>query len=138
MKKLFLLLLTTLTLSCCNNDDDSSSSSLPPATQTGAGTFACYVNGKPFIDTSGGYFNCFYQLVDGEYYFSISGYDDDLLPGNIFMGTYKKQIYEGDILSLLEDLDGNASGGVGFLFHLLITKFQIHLIILLASFILPN
>ena len=74
MKKLLLILLTTFFLSCCNKDDDNPQT-LPPATQTGAGTFACYVNGKPFIDTSGGYFNCYYQFTGGEYYFGIQGAD---------------------------------------------------------------
>ena len=76
MKKLFLLAAIALTLSCCNKDDDHTES-LPPATQTGAGTFACKVNGTSYIDTSGGYFNCFYQLVDGDYYFGIGGNDDN-------------------------------------------------------------
>jgi hypothetical protein len=76
MKKVFLLFAIVLTLCGCNNDDNNNET-LPPATQTGAGTFACFVNGKPFIDKSGGYFNCFYQFVDGEYYFSIGGEDED-------------------------------------------------------------
>ena len=68
--KLFIFLAIALTLSCCNKDDDNTES-LPPATQTGAGTFACKVNGTSYIDTSGGYFNCYYQLVGGDYYFGI-------------------------------------------------------------------
>ena len=44
---------------------------LPPATQTGAGTFGCLVNGVPYVDNSGR-FNCFYQLLNGKYYFNIS------------------------------------------------------------------
>ena len=44
---------------------------LPPATQTGAGTFGCLVNGEPYVDNSGR-FNCFYQLVNGEYRFNLS------------------------------------------------------------------
>ncbi|TDP60358.1 DUF6252 family protein [Flavobacterium dankookense] len=52
MKKLFLLLLTTFTLSCCNNEDDKPQNpidQLPPATQTGANTFGCLINGEPFV-----------------------------------------------------------------------------------------
>lgn len=52
MKKLILLLLTAFTLSCCNNDDDKPQNpidQLPPATQTGANTFGCLINGEPFV-----------------------------------------------------------------------------------------
>jgi len=48
MKRILLLLLTTFTLSCCNNDDDNPQNpldQLPPATQTGANTFGCLING---------------------------------------------------------------------------------------------
>lgn len=58
----------------CNNDDDSGCvgiDCLPPATTTGEGTFGCLVNDEPFVDNSGN-FNCFYQFVDGEYFFNIS------------------------------------------------------------------
>ena len=70
---LLLLLLTFFMLSSCNKDDNNCQGieCLPPATQTGAGTFGCLVNGVPYVDNSG-FFNCFYQLVDGEYYFNIS------------------------------------------------------------------
>lgn len=76
MKKtiLILCLLPLLSITSCNNDDDNNCQGidcLPPATQTGEGTFGCLVNGEPFIDNSGS-FNCFYQLVDGEYFFNIS------------------------------------------------------------------
>jgi predicted small secreted protein len=52
MKRILLLLLTTFTLSCCNNDDDKPQNpidQLPPATQTGANTFGCLINGEPFV-----------------------------------------------------------------------------------------
>ncbi|MDR6968236.1 hypothetical protein J2X31_002253 [Flavobacterium arsenatis] len=77
MKKIILIFAVILTFFGCEKNDDNNNETLPPATQTGAGTFACYVNGKAFIDKSGGYFNCFYQLVNGEYYFGISGLDDN-------------------------------------------------------------
>jgi len=49
MKKLFLLLFIIIFLSGCERDDNKNNT-LPPATQTGVGTFACYVNGKAFVD----------------------------------------------------------------------------------------
>ena len=115
MKKLLLILLTTFFLSCCNKDDDNPQT-LPPATQTGAGTFACYVNGKPFIDTSGGYFNCYYQFTGGEYYFGIGGDDNDLNPQNVYIQTQKKQIVQGQTYTFSVIQDGNAYAGCGFSF----------------------
>lgn len=119
MKNLILLLALTLILSCCNKDEDDTQT-LPPATQTGAGTFACFVNGKPFIDKTGS-FNCFYQFVDGHYYFGISGdnesFSNSYLPWGISLRTNKKTITENEILDLVENATGNASAG-GF-FHCL-------------------
>jgi len=117
MKKLILFtLLFTSLLSCCDKDDNEANEVLPPATQTGAGTFACKVNGQSFIDTSGGYFNCFYQLVDGKYFFGISGKDEGFKnsnsPWSISLGTNNKTINEGETLNLLSDVSGNAVGGV--------------------------
>ncbi|MAW93718.1 MULTISPECIES: hypothetical protein [unclassified Leeuwenhoekiella] len=70
--KIFLIIFTCFLISC-NKDDDGCRGvdCLPIATQTGAGTFGCLVNGEPFVDNSGR-FNCFYQLVDNKYYFNIS------------------------------------------------------------------
>ena len=80
-KKLYILLLLFFAVAgvgglflSCDNDDDSGCvgvDCLPEATTTGEGTFGCLVNGEPFVDKSGS-FNCFYQLVDGEYFFNIS------------------------------------------------------------------
>ncbi len=69
MKKIIfmLCLLPLMSITSCDDDDDNCQGidCLPPATQTGTGTFGCLVNGEPFVDNSG-FFNCFYQLVDGE------------------------------------------------------------------------
>ncbi|MFV0572247.1 MAG: hypothetical protein ACK5M1_07445 [Xanthomarina gelatinilytica] len=113
MKNLLFLLTITLTLSCCNKDDDNNTETLPPATQTGAGTFACKVNGQNFIDTSGGYFNCFYQFTGGEYYFGIQGSDTVGMITSVGLGTDKKQIEQGGVYQLIEPTDGNANGGTG-------------------------
>ncbi|NIK90774.1 hypothetical protein GZ212_01315 [Mangrovimonas sp. CR14] len=95
MKQIALLLFSIFLLFSCKNDDDNQEA-LPPATQTGAGTFACYVNGTSYIDASGGYFNCFYQLVDGEYYFHIAGEDSAFGISEITIYASKFEIYEGE------------------------------------------
>ena len=96
MKKLYytLLILSLLGLQGCFNDDDAPTT-LPEATQTGAGTFGCLVNGEPFIET-GSYFNCYYQYVNGGYYFSIgaeSEYNSSL--SLIVLGSVAATIEEG-------------------------------------------
>ena len=115
MKKLILLLLTTFTLSCCNKDDDKPSNpidQLPPATQTGAGTFGCLVNGEPFVDNSG-FFNCFYQLVDGEYYFGIRGRKESFI-NQIGIGSEKKNIDLDINHTLKSQQEGNFYGRISF------------------------
>jgi hypothetical protein len=101
MKKIFLLLITSFALWSCDKDDKPSNpiDQLPPATQTGAGTFGCLVNGVPYVDNSG-FFNCFYQLVDGEYYFGIQA---EANVGNIAamaIGSLQKEIVNGEIIPL--------------------------------------
>ena len=52
MRKLLLILITTFTLCSCDKDNDKPTnpvSQLPPATQTGANTFGCLINGEPFV-----------------------------------------------------------------------------------------
>jgi hypothetical protein len=118
-KNIFLLLLPLLLcLAGCKKDDDQHTNpvdQLPPATQTGAGTFAALVDGKPFIDHSGGWFNCYYQYVDGGYYFNIRGvFQNQNTLDTFALGTESKTISEGEILQLLERQEGNAWGGGHF------------------------
>ena len=52
MKKLLLILLTTFSLNSCDKEDDKPKTELeklPPATQTGAQTFGCLIDGKAFV-----------------------------------------------------------------------------------------
>lgn len=115
MKNLRLLLLfTAFALSSCNNDDDNCQGidCLPPATQTGAGTFGCLVNGEPFVDNSG-FFNCFYQFVDGEYYFGITASINRNDYVQIDIGSLKAELIEGEIL-LLEREDNKFYGILSF------------------------
>jgi len=119
MKKILLLLLTTFTLSCCNNNDDkpiSEIDKLPPATQTGANTFGCLLDGKAFLP---GNFpnatNCFYQLVGGEYYFYLNfnnNVSNNFLA--ISLGSEAKQIEQNQIFDLFERIDGNVFGSYTF------------------------
>ena len=116
MKKLILLLFATLLLSCCNKQDipvpTNPVDQLPPATQTGANTFGCLLDGQIFKPglTHNSY-QCFYQLVDGEYYFLVaaSNMKNNILK-DISVGTQKRSISEGQTVQLSENIFGNAIG----------------------------
>lgn len=104
MKKLILMLcfLPLLSITSCEDDDNNNCQGidcLPPATQTGAGTFGCLVNGEPFVDNSG-FFNCFYQLVDGEYFFGIQAEDNVINIAAIAIGSLQKEIETGEVIPL--------------------------------------
>jgi len=119
MKKLLILLTIIATLNCCKNDDDNNET-LPPATQIGAGTFACKVNGQSFIDTSGGYFNSFYQFIDGEFFFGISGEDENHdIFRQIRLASNASEIEEGTLYILTCNEPNNHYGEVSFTGQLL-------------------
>jgi len=104
-------------LHSCNNDDDNNCQGidcLPPITQTGEGTFGCLVNGEPYVDNSG-LFNCFYQFVDGEYFFNISPnfedkFFDELDIGCRFIDFQNEQSFD---LAISTDGGGAATFFIG-------------------------
>ena len=121
MKKTILLLLIITTLSCCNKEDDAPTSpvnQLPPATQIGANKVGCLFDGQVFLPGNQPLStNCFYQLVNGEYYFYLSFQKyigSDLV--SLILKTEKKQIFQNQLNQLNENIDGNASGN--YLFNL--------------------
>ncbi|WP_299211403.1 hypothetical protein [uncultured Dokdonia sp.] len=117
MKTYTLLLFTllTITVSSCKNDDDNTPpiEQLPEATQEGLGTFGCLINGQAFVET-GTFFNTFYQQVDGEFFFGITGEFEDKNPSAIAMGTNQRTIEEGETLNLKLNESGNAYARVFF------------------------
>jgi hypothetical protein len=103
-------------LIACSDDDSPNCQGidcLPEATQTGAGTFGCLVNGEPFVDNSGN-FNCYYQLVDGEYYFSIRGRKEGFIPRNIRLSTTSLELATGETYQLVNNEEGQAHAAVIF------------------------
>jgi len=114
--KFLIFILMCIFIMSCSNDDDGGCvgiDCLPPATQTGAGTFGCLVNGEPFVDNSGD-FNAFYQLVDGEYYFGITATIDRSDYIQIDIGSLKKEILIDNTLDLKEREDGNYYAWLSF------------------------
>lgn len=53
MKNLLFLFTTVFTLTCCSKDDNKPTDQLPSATQTGANTAGCYINGELLIPKNG-------------------------------------------------------------------------------------
>lgn len=114
VKKIIFLLVITMSLACCNDDDNITPTipvlQLPPETQIGANTFGCLIDGEVFKPglTNNSY-NCFYQLVDNEYYFLVTANNSNSnITKGVFVGTEKKTISQGQTLNLFERTDGNA------------------------------
>ena len=117
MKNLILLPAFILFFSCCTKDDikpQTAEEQLTPATQTGANTFSCLLDGKIFKPgVTNNSYQCFYQLVNGEYYFLVAGSNLNLqnsILTDISIGTEKKSISQGLTLQLIERGFGNSAG----------------------------
>ncbi len=117
MKKIITILLLSAVLACCNKDDNPTLpqtpvSQLPPATQTGANTVGCLLDGEVFKpDNLPNSTNCFYQYVNSKYYFTIAftrkDKNNNLL--GIDVGTNEKEIIQDETYQLVEYLPNNAS-----------------------------
>ena len=68
------------------------------------------VNGEPYIDNSG-FFNCFYQFVDGEYYFSITANFNKTIKG-IGLGSQEIELNQGTNYQLIEIGSENFSADI--------------------------
>jgi hypothetical protein len=120
MKKIFILFVFATTLFGCDKDDKPQPTNLvdqlPPPTQTGENTFGCILDGQVFKPDNGSdSLGCFYQLVEGEYYFSLHAFRDI---NNTFIalgiGAIKKQIFQGQTYILDSKIDGNTFGIYNF------------------------
>ena len=117
-KKTILLILLAFTFACSNNDDEKTPNTnpidqLPPATQVGANTFGCLLDGEVFKPGTGpNPLDCVYQFVDGGYYFSLQANRRDADNNLIGLGcsTQNLQIFEGQTYHLKERIDNNAYG----------------------------
>ena len=115
MKNLILILITTLSLSCCSKDDNKTPlEQLPAATQTGANTAGCLVNGQVLIPRgqkiqNGAVLSSFYQKLNGKYYFGL-GIDDNSSQGvpGITIGSSNIQLEINKVYILNDDLNDDA------------------------------
>ena len=128
MRNLLLILLVLFPLwglGGCKNDDDNPTNpidQLPQATQTGANTVGCLVNGNVYLPSKRGLnspVNCFYQFDNGEFFFTM-GFSDDVNFGpTVFFQTKRITLIEGQsyILSknMIDDADFTGGGGMYWL-----------------------
>tara|TARA_B110000008_G_scaffold215788_1_gene215201 strand:+ start:65 stop:400 length:336 start_codon:yes stop_codon:yes gene_type:complete len=99
--KIFQLFIFIAVMTSCSNADDSNSQNpidqLPAATQTGANTFGCLLDGEAFIPNGGiNPLDCVYQFVNGSYFFSLQGNKRDSQNNLELIGlsTNNLQIFE--------------------------------------------
>lgn len=97
----------------CKNDDNSPVNpvdALPPATQIGAQTFGCLVDGKVFLPKSFGHnrLNAFYQNSNDSFTLSISSESSENNTNRYFIiiGGAKVQNLEEKSYELGDDIDG--------------------------------
>lgn len=127
-----LTLFTTLILSvfvlsstsCKNDDDDDTPANpigqLPPATQTGANTIGCLVDGEALLPKgnplAGPVKSAFYQLIDGECFFGLSlNNRRGEVKKSIRIGVLRVKLSENQMFILDNNFgdDGDYSGGGG-------------------------
>jgi len=117
LPKYILLIFLATTISCCNNDDDNPPpdpvDQLPPATQTGAGTFGCLLDGEVFLPGNvPNKLDCVYQFVNGGYYFSLQGSKRYIDNNVILIGLSTKnlEVSSNNTYILKENINQNAHG----------------------------
>jgi hypothetical protein len=119
MKKL-LLLLVTLSLSCCSKEDNKPTNpidQLPPATQTGANTAGCLVDGKAFLPK--GYIpsgNLVCNYIDGKDFSIGFSQKNDNETLSVDVISYNKSLVVGETYQLKE-YGANSIFGEYFIFQ---------------------
>src|SRR5690554_4532953 len=121
MKKIFLLLTALAVFTGCKNDDTAPDpgnyqTPLPEATQTGKGTFACYVDGMAYIAKSNE-ITSYYQFTQGYYAFIVSGAKKEKPLFGIHIGFSSAGLTEGTTYDLKQRQTGNPWGGVSFVYE---------------------
>lgn len=113
MKKTILLLFLICIFGCDNNDDKPSTpktelEKLPPATQTGANTAGCLVNGKAFLPKGfiPGTNPLSYQ--DGLNFVLFIGERNNDIINSLGIFSLNKQLIEGSIIPLKLDLNDSS------------------------------
>src|SRR5690554_2436366 len=137
MKKIFLPFVAAITLTACSKDDQlpgDYQTPLPEATQTGKGTFACYVDGMAYIAQKN-QITAYYQFTQGHYAFVITGTKKNKPLYTLFIGSSSSTLIEGTTYDLKKRENGNQWGGYHLYMNL---KFHIRSIIWMVLLIKAN
>ena len=118
MKKTILLLVITAIFSCCKNNDNTSTNpidQLPQATQIGANTAGCLVNGEAFLPNNGSVIPLSCDYLDGEdFTLKISNeINNDLF--TILISIYNTPLQVGQTYELNTMFETNAKSGEYFI-----------------------
>lgn len=120
MKNLILIFAIAFLFNSCDKDLFQGNDQLPAATQTGARTVGCLVNGKVFLPHKEGInspINCFYQPDEnGDYYFNITCADfRKSTPIGFSVQNRKSNLVAGNTYILNKNLinNGDFEGGGG-------------------------
>jgi len=118
MKKIILLLILISTLSCCNKDENSPTNpidQLPQATQVGANTAGCLVNGEAFLPNNGSVIPLDCNYINGEdFSLKISNKINNSL-FTILISIYNTPLQVGQTYPLDTLFGGNAKTGEYFI-----------------------
>lgn len=121
MRNLLPLFALFLFLTSCDKDSPifNGKDKLPEATQTGASIVGCLVNGKVLLPHGNGTLsgvNCFYQIENGEHYFTLNFADYRDSRGELVaLQTTKIDIAQGGVYKLDKTFSTQAdfSGAAG-------------------------
>ncbi len=122
MKHTLFILSLFLILFGCTNDDDTTTANpvdqLPPATQNGANTVGCLVNGVALLPAGGGLTPntiCQYPLINGEYFFNVGFFNSNISPSkSVIIFVEKTALQQGETYILNKELDDTPGGGGEF------------------------
>ena len=128
MKKLILIFTISGLLYGCSTKDEPIAqtplSQLPAATQTGANTFGCLLDGQVFKpDLGNNNFQCYYQFINGEYFFYIRGSKRiNAIYSSVYIVSKNKQIAQGQEYDLKEEVNFGVFGALSIGLPLYITS----------------
>lgn len=115
MKKILILLLLFGILGACKNKTNTPPlapiDQLPPATQEGANTAGCLLNGEPFIAEKRNNIPFSLNYINGEDFALLIGNNSKNRLNDILISIHKTQLEVGKTYALNETFGGNSKTG---------------------------